>query len=184
MEDGSTISIEIYCFVGHALSEKKVYRKGKKQRDLNSTRGRMHHDSIRGMSLFAMKSGPSHPELASDRFAEIDLVTCMDDLYHSGSVYAKHRMELETLNSKIAKGIMNTIPAEFKRKINSWRKNCCKFSVRCSQEDKTVYQIFSFFRINKTHGHTMNLNNLLNVEVYNDNLKAFNQTWERNLTSF
>ena len=41
-----------------------------------------------------------------------------------------------------------------------------------------MYQIFSFFNINKTQEHTMNLNDLLNVELYNDNLKMFNLAWE------
>ena len=39
-------------------------------------------------------------------------------------------------------------------------------------------QIFSFFNIGKTQGHTMNLNYFLHVELYNDNLKMYNQAWE------
>ena len=35
-----------------------------------------------------------------------------------------------------------------------------------------------FVNINKTHGHTMNLNDLLIVELHNDNHNMFNQAWE------
>ena len=37
---------------------------------------------------------------------------------------------------------------------------------------------FKDSNINKTLGHTMNLNDLLEVELYNDNLKMFSQAWE------
>ena len=41
-----------------------------------------------------------------------------------------------------------------------------------------MFQVFLFFHINKTQGHTMNLGDLLNVELYNDKLKMFSQGWE------
>ena len=40
-----------------------------------------------------------------------------------------------------------------------------------------MHQNFSIFSINKTQGHC-NLNELLSVALYNDNLKMFNQAWE------
>ena len=41
-----------------------------------------------------------------------------------------------------------------------------------------MYEIFSFFNTNKTQRRTMHLNDLPNVELYDDNLKMFNQDWE------
>ena len=41
-----------------------------------------------------------------------------------------------------------------------------------------MYQLRSLFNINKSQGDTVNLNDLLNVDLYNDNLKMFNQDWE------
>ena len=38
--------------------------------------------------------------------------------------------------------------------------------------------MFSFLHINKTQEHTMNLSDLLIVELYIDNPKIFNQAWE------
>ena len=64
----------------------------------------MHHHSIRGKSLFAMKSGSSHPRLASDWLSEVDLVTCMDDKDHSGSVYDKYRMGSRLLIQRSRRG--------------------------------------------------------------------------------
>ena len=43
--------------------------------------------------------------------------------------------------------------------------------------------VFLFFSINKTQADTMNLSDLLNVELYNDNLKMFNEPWEVTLLS-
>ena len=44
-----------------------------------------------------------------------------------------------------------------------------------------MYQIFSFSNINKTQRRAMNLNDLLNVESYSDNLKMFTQAWGESL---
>ena len=41
-----------------------------------------------------------------------------------------------------------------------------------------MFQVFLFLNINKTQGHTMNLCDLRNVELYKDNPKMFNQAWE------
>ena len=44
-----------------------------------------------------------------------------------------------------------------------------------------MFHIFSFFNINNTQEHTMNLSGLLRVELYNDNVKIFNHAWEETL---
>ena len=43
---------------------------------------------------------------------------------------------------------------------------------------RMMRQVLLFCNINKTPGHTMNLIDLLDVELYNDNLKMFSQAWE------
>ena len=45
------------------------------------------------------------------------------------------------------------------------------------------YQIFSFFNINENQGRTMGLNDLLDIDLYNDILKMFNQTWDEAMLS-
>ena len=47
-----------------------------------------------------------------------------------------------------------------------------------------MHRIFSFSNINKTQGHTMNLNDFLNFELYNSNLKMFTQASEETLLAF
>ena len=44
-----------------------------------------------------------------------------------------------------------------------------------------MHQIFSFFNIQKTLEHTMNLNDLLSVELCNDKLKVFDHALEETL---
>ena len=46
-----------------------------------------------------------------------------------------------------------------------------------------MLQFFSLFDINKTQGREVGLTDLLNIELYNDNLKQFNQAWEEMLLS-
>ena len=46
---------------------------------------------------------------------------------------------------------------------------------------QSIFQKKKFFNINETQGHSMNLSDLLNVELYNDNLKMFNEAWEETL---
>ena len=41
-----------------------------------------------------------------------------------------------------------------------------------------VPDLLSLFDINNTQGRIMGLNDLLNIEVYNDSLKMFSQAWE------
>ena len=44
-----------------------------------------------------------------------------------------------------------------------------------------MFQVFLFFNIDESQGHTMNLSDLLCVELYNDNLKMFDEAWEETL---
>ena len=44
-------------------------------------------------------------------------------------------------------------------------------------------QFFSLFDINETQGRAVGLTALLNIELYNDNLKQFNQAWKEMLLS-
>ena len=96
-------------------------------------------------------------------------------------VFDKHQVEFETHDSNIDKGIMKIVPADFKRNINfsEWTQYNNKCPLLTDRQIKN--QMFSFFNINKTQAHAMNLNDLLDVGLYNDNLKMFSQAWEETL---
>ena len=123
-------------------------------------------------------SGPTHPQLVIDWLTEIEIATKKGDLDYSGFVFNKRQIEFETPDSQIANGIMKIIPTELKRKINFLEETQDKEKHQMMTGRQIMFQIFSFFSINKTQGRTMNLNVLLNVEVRNHNLKIFNQAWE------
>ena len=53
----------------------------------------------------------------SDRLAEIDEATSVQDLDDVGSVFGSPRMSFETLDSPIPKGLMQIMNPEFKRKV-------------------------------------------------------------------
>ena len=90
-------------------------------------------------------------------------------------------MEFETLDSKIAKGIKKIIPADVKSKINVLEETQYKNKCPMLTGRQILYQIFSFFNIDETQGHILNMNDLLNVELYNDTLKMFDLAWEETL---
>ena len=100
---------------------------------------------------------------------------------HSGSCLTNTKWSLKLL---IRKGSMKIILAEFNRNVNSFQET--KYKNRCPMltSKQIMFRIFSFFNINKTQGHTMNLNELLNVGLYNDNLKMFSQAWEETSSAF
>ena len=110
----------------------------------------------------------------NDWSAEIDLATGMDDLNHAGFVVSKHHVKFETLDSQIAKANMT----DFMRKIRLWDETTIQeVSAQCHRQANSVSDI-SFIGIFESQGQTMNVNDLLHVELHSDNLKMFNQTWE------
>ena len=96
-------------------------------------------------------------------------------------VFDKHQVEFETLDSNTDNGIMKIVPADFRRNINfsEWTQYKNKCPLLTDRQIKN--QMFSFFNINKTQAHTLNLNDLLDVGLHNDNLKMFSQAWEETL---
>ena len=70
---------------------------------------------------------------------------------------------------------MKSILAEVKRRINYLEETRYNIKGPTLTGKQIIFQMFSFFNINKTQYQTMNLSDLLNVELYNDNLKMFNQ---------
>ena len=66
-------------------------------------------------------------------------------------------MEFETLDSKMAKGVMKIIPAEFKRKINFLEETIYNNAFVMLTGWLIMQQIFSFFNINKTQGTLLTL---------------------------
>ena len=108
--------------------------------------------------------GSSHPCLISHWLSDIDLATSMVDLDHSRFAVRQAPHEFKTLDSKIAKGIMEIILADFKRKINFLEETQYNNKRSRLSGREIVYPIISFFNINKTKGHTMNWNDLRNVE--------------------
>ena len=140
----------------------------------------MHRDSILGEFIFVEKLHPDLLHQDGKRLVGGNSCCHQHELNHSGFEGSECNMEFETLGSKIAKGIMKIIPTDFRRKKISRGPPVPKSGAMLTGRH-IVNQIFSFFRINMTRGHTMSLNDLINVELHYDNLKAFNQTWEETL---
>ena len=68
--------------------------------------------------------------------------------------------------------------ANSKERSISGRRLSTRTNDHCLTGRQYVYQTLSLFSVNKTLGHSMNLNALLHVELYNDHHQMFNQSWE------
>ena len=115
-------------------------------------------------------SGSVHPKFVGEWLAEIDYVTCVDDLDRSGFAFDTDRMEFKPLDSKIVKRMVKPFLA------NSLRRKIDLFDERQYDEKRKVltgrqimYQVFSVSDINQTHGRAMHLADLVNIEMYVDN---------------
>ena len=99
-------------------------------------------------------------------------------------MFHKHPLELQTLDSKIANGIMKIVPADFKKKIDFLEETQYKNKRPTAHgEAKLCFKYFCSSNIIKTLEHMMDLSDLLEVELRNDNLKMLNQAWEGNIIS-
>ena len=118
-----------------------------------------------------------------DWFAELDVAARMEELDNSGFLLDKHHCSLKLWVRRLLLGIMKIFLAKFKRKIHVLDEPQSKNKFPMLTVRQILFQIFSFFNTNKTQGHTMNLSDLLNVDLYNDNLKMLNHSWEETSVS-
>ena len=119
-------------------------------------------------------SGSIYPRPISDWLPEICVAGRTEELDHSGFVFDKDQMEFETLDSKIAQGILKIAVAEFNRRINFLEETQYKNKIPMLTGRQIMYQIFSYFNIKKKSQEPINLSDSMDVELYNDNLKMFN----------
>ena len=117
-------------------------------------------------------SASSHPTLVSKRLAGIDVATRIEDLDFSRVVFDGHHMELETLDLKDSQRNFGDNSSRVQRKIDVLEETHHKNKQPTLTSRQIMYQIFSFFDSNMTQGRTMDLTDLLDIELHNDNLKA------------
>ena len=106
-----------------------------------------------------MISGSTHPRLISERFAEVDVAAGEEELDYSGFIFDKHQTGCKTQASKIAKEIMET-------------------NVHCSRAGKVCYKYICSSTSIRLRSTRRTVSDLLDVELYNDNRKMFNQAFE------
>ena len=83
---------------------------------------------------------------------EMDLAANVLELDLSGFVFDKHQMAFETLDSKIAKGIMKLIPTELKRRINFLGDSVQEQMFNANRQANHVSIIIFFSTVTKTQG--------------------------------
>ena len=64
------------------------------------------------------------------------------------------------------------------------RRLSTRTNVQCQQAGKSCIRYSRFSKTGQLRGYTVSLNDVLNVELYNDNRKMFNQAWEETLLAF
>ena len=63
-------------------------------------------------------SGSTYPKLVGQWLAENDQAANVDELDHSGLAVGTRCIKFNTLGTEIVKGILKTIPREFRREID------------------------------------------------------------------
>ena len=99
----------------------------------------------------------------------------MGEVNHSGVVFDERKWSFENLVSEIAEGLQDNT-SSFQEEDQFLRGDSGQTSPLLSGS-QIVHQIFLFFSIKKTDGHIADVSDLLDVELYNDNFKMFNQAW-------
>ena len=73
---------------------------------------------------------------------------------------------------------MKVLDLEFKTKFR-WLTKCKKKKgLQVLTGIQFIFMIYALFKINVIQGSAIGMNDLLNIEVGNDNLKTFDQAWE------
>ena len=151
-------SIDFHCSVGRAFSHRWKYIQKKRSREIQ-IRALVASVKIQVVeSLFSPRRNLwINSSSINQRYwlLEIVLAASIGDLDHSGFVFDRHQLDFETLASKIAKGVMKIIPADFKRKTNFLDETQYKNKCPMLTGRQIMYHIFSFFNIKKTQGYIM-----------------------------
>ena len=100
--------------------------------------GGKRRNSIRGVSFRReVLSGSTRPRYISEWLTEIDLSASLGELDHSGFVFDRNQMDFETLDSKIAKGIIKITLTYVEMKINFLDLLSTRTIVQCLQAGKS-----------------------------------------------
>ena len=106
----------------------------------------------------------------------------MEELDHSGFVFARHQVEFETQASKAAKGIMMIIPVDVKIKRNFFEESQYKNKIQRSQANR-VSDIFFCQRL-RSSGANYELECFRQRRVVRRQLEDVQSRLGRNLISF
>ena len=109
------------------------------------------------------------PMEAYQWISEVETATCIEDLANLG--------RFETLDAKIASGLTSICHGEFLRRINVLEEQLdSKRQMLAGRQ--IAYLIYERFKLPTEDGAIFEFEDLLQVELRGDNLRAFQNDWE------
>ena len=102
----------------------------------------------------------------------------MQDLKNAEFVFGGARMNFDTLGSPNTTRPLEDLGVQEKLSSISRKERLPMLTGR-----QIAYQICAYFKINDVHRIAFGMNDLLNIELRNDNLMMFDQSWDETLTA-
>ena len=91
------------------------------------------------------------------------------------------RTNVEILDSKMVKGLMQTVNAEFRRKVQVVEEHHEKTCLPMLTGKQITHMIYAFSKINHVQRSSVGFNDVLNTELRGDSVEMSRQAWERDV---
>ena len=126
-------------------------------------------------------SASTKPAAALEWISEIDEATSIDQLSSSVFVHKGSSINFETLDSKVAAGIMSIMHGDLKRRISMRDELHQIMHKRMLTGRQVAFLMFQHFQICDMEHSMLEFNDLLGLELRGDNLRAFDTAWDDTL---
>lgn len=119
----------------------------------------------------AIAGASGRPNDAFIWICEIDEAATMEELGNSG--------DFETLDAKLADAFGRILHGELGRQIQIMEDKVAKTTKQMLKGRQIAWIVFERFKLNEEHGYVLDFEDLFNLELKNNNTRAFLNDWEQ-----
>ena len=133
--------------------------------------------SFRGI----ISAASTNPIIALSWVAEIEEARTIEQLHSSIYLHEGTMINFETLDMKIAAGIMKVMHGDFKKRVTMKDEQHQMQRKKMLTGRQVAFMMFQHFQLNDLDSSMMEFNDLLSLELKGDNLRAFDTAWDNTL---